>query len=470
MAEWRITEENPVREDIEGLDFERCAALHNLIAERGWTQRGKDPDQLDRTTWWECYGGDSSLESYARRLDDSVISFLKLAWSGFSKDLAHGHTFHHILLGLSAPEDLWNNEIYDDYDDGTSKYNFITLYSGNWQLADGHSLGLVFNQEEFSAMQTLSIEDRDITMNGRQEWVRLEQILEALLEMMDQRKVVAIDDSYSGKQEHSFPWIMSSYTEYDLQESLKAVDALISAIEERMPVRPAQTGFEIGFIDTNDPEISTMFPPGTFARRFLEQARRPRFTYFAPGLQIATTQPFASVSVVNENTLRPVLLLQSSALASRNTFRTPWGESYSTSAFHGDFRDIEQYPSGLYLTDIRPHGDSPFEDGCKLILPYPIGENGWARTSDGAVFGEANMSSGEVAVPSPTSTELFQLGYNHFIKGHDVQLKDVLWRWVELVESGKWEVDENGVKDNIEKWREADTEDCWQEYQLPMDW
>ncbi|KAF1817963.1 uncharacterized protein K489DRAFT_385356 [Dissoconium aciculare CBS 342.82] len=467
MTEWRITEQNPVREDIEGLDFERCAALHNLIAERGWSQRGKDPNHLDRTTWWECYGGESSLESYARRLDESVVSFLKLAWSGFSRDPSHGHAFHQILVGLSAPENICNDVTYEDYDDDDSKCHFITLYSSNWQLADGHPQGLVFDQEEFSAMQHLSMEDTAITMNGRQERFRLEQILEALLEMMDQGKVVAVDDSYSGQQEQFCNWIMSSYTESDLEESLDALDALVSAVEERMPIRPAQTGFEIGLIDK---ETSTMFPPGTFARHFLERARRPRFKFLAPGLYIATNQPFASTLVDDEDTLRPVLLLQSSDSAHRDTFPTPWGESYSHSAFGGEFREIEHYPSGLYLTEIHPHSESPFEDGCKLILPFPIGENGWARTSDGAVFGEEKKRRGEVAVPYPTSTELFQLGYNHFIKRHDVQLKDVLWRWVELVESGEWGVDEDGVKGNIEKWREADTEDHWRDYQLPMDW
>jgi hypothetical protein len=54
MTGWRITEENPIRDDLHGFDFERCAALHNLIVERGWTQRGLDPTQLGRTTWWQA--------------------------------------------------------------------------------------------------------------------------------------------------------------------------------------------------------------------------------------------------------------------------------------------------------------------------------------------------------------------------------------------------------------------------------
>lgn len=53
---------------------------------------------------------------------------------------------------------------------------------------------------------------------------------------------------------------------------------------------------------------------------------------------------------------------------------------------------------------------------------------------------------------------------------HDVQLKFVLRRWVELVESGYWEVDANGVAGGIEKWRDADTAEHWQKYKLPVHW
>jgi hypothetical protein len=181
MAEWRITEENPIRDDLHGFDFERCAALHNLIVERGWTQRGLDPAQLDRTIWWECYGGDSTLLEVADRLEESLISFLKLVWHGFSTTTTPAHAFHRILAGLSSPADLLNNALYNDYEDDSNKRQFITLYRANWALAWGHVLGLVVDQENFSAMQHISLEDSDITMNGRQQWIRLEEVLEAYL-------------------------------------------------------------------------------------------------------------------------------------------------------------------------------------------------------------------------------------------------------------------------------------------------
>ncbi|KAL7941917.1 hypothetical protein V8C42DRAFT_163763 [Trichoderma barbatum] len=43
--------------EIEGLDHERCAALHNLIIEQGWTASGRNLSDLDCRSWWECYDG-----------------------------------------------------------------------------------------------------------------------------------------------------------------------------------------------------------------------------------------------------------------------------------------------------------------------------------------------------------------------------------------------------------------------------
>jgi hypothetical protein len=168
--------------------------------------------------------------------------------------------------------------------------------------------------------------------------------------------------------------------------------------------------------------------------------------------------------------LRPNLLLQSSLPAHHDIYRTSWGEGFTIPPFPKHFQAIQDYPSGLYLTESDPYGWNPYEDGCKLLLPFTIGEHGWARTSDGALYGEDIWSTGETAKPFPTSTELFQSGFNHFTKNHDVQLKHVLRRWTELVEADVWQVDGDGVTGGIEKWREADTEEHWEDYQLPMTW
>ena len=121
MAEWRISDETPLRE-LDGMDHERCAALHNYIVELGWTQRGLALDTLDKRTWWECYGGDAALVSTTERLDATVVSFLKAAWHGFAMDSAtKSHLFHRYLARLCSPEELWENTNYAEDEDDLNK-------------------------------------------------------------------------------------------------------------------------------------------------------------------------------------------------------------------------------------------------------------------------------------------------------------------------------------------------------------
>ncbi|PTB72909.1 hypothetical protein M440DRAFT_1384314 [Trichoderma longibrachiatum ATCC 18648] len=463
MSQWRVTAEQPLR-DVEGLDHQRCAALHNLIIERGWTASGRSLSDLDRRSWWECHGGDAQLSSHAAKLSPSLVAFLQAAWHGYAITARPQHSFFRYLVGFSTPDQLWENANYGDDEDDSNKRRYVTLYMANWGLGASHPLGLVFDQQSSTAMQHISIHDTSVTMNGRQVWLPLELILDAFLDMMDQGKALAVDSSYNGEQERIEPWIMPSYTERDLEEALKAFDRLTQAIEARMPESSCTETHHLGNILK-----SSTLSPDSFAGRFLAQAREFRFRYIAPGLRIARQQPFSSVNI-EEGKMRPILLFESSQAAHQDTRRTPWGEEVVMSPFPRPFQAITGYPAGVYLAETDPHGTHPFEDGCVLILPYAIGENGWARTSDGALFGENTHARGPVAEPALSSTELYQQGFNHFIRTHHVQLKHVLERWAEMVEGGKWAVDGEGVAGGMDKWREADTEDGWRDYQLPMSW
>jgi len=175
---------------------------------------------------------------------------------------------------------------------------------------------------------------------------------------------------------------------------------------------------------------------------------------------------------VEVNKLYSLLLFSSTNSAYEETRRAPWGGEIRVSPFAHEFNHITSYPAGLYLTESDIHGAHPFEDGVKLVLPFTLGSNAFSRTSDGALVGENIRSAGEIseAEIEPSSTELYQLGFNHFIAAHNVQLRYVLWKWVEMVEGGKWQVDKDGIVSGIEKWGEADTEANWSDYQLPMSW
>ncbi|PTB61630.1 hypothetical protein BBK36DRAFT_1131311 [Trichoderma citrinoviride] len=452
MSQWRVTAAQPLR-DIEGLDHERCAALHNLIIERGWTASGRRLSDLDRRPWWECYGGDAQLWPHAARLSPSLVAFLQAAWHGYTVTAQPQHAFFRYLFGLGSPNDLWEHANYGDDEDDSNKRRYVKLYMANWALGASHPLGLIFDQDTSTAMQHMSIHDTSVTMNGRQEWLPLELILEAFLDMMDQGKALAVGSSYDGEQERIDSWIMPSYTECDLDEALEAFNRLTRAIEARMPGPYCAETHHLG-----DILKSSTLSPNSFAGRFLAQARQVRFRYIAPGLRIARQQPFSSVNV-EEGELWPILLFESSQEAHQDTRQSPWGEEVVISPFPPPFQEVTNYPAGVYLTETDPHGKHPFEDGCLLILPYAIGENGWARTSDGALFGEETHARGSVAEPGGSSTELYQQGFNPFIRGHDVQLKHLLGHWTEMVESGRWAMDGEGVAGGVEKWREADTEE-----------
>jgi len=476
MSEWRVTTATPLR-DVDGLDHERCAALHNLIVERGWAGCGRDLALLDRSTWWECFGGDEGLGEHAAKLEPSVVEFLKSAWHGFAHDRARPpHAFCRHLAGLSPPDALWDNAMYDEAaaeDDG-DKRRYVTLYVAGAACQASHPLGLVLDQDDFTAMPHASVHSSTVTTNGRQRWLPLELILEAFLDMIDHGKTVAVGDDHDGEQEQAGPWIMPSFTEEDVRDSLEAFARLVQAVEARMPQPPSQSqDVAHGLLGWSESDDSSPTIAAGFAHRFLSQARRPRnFRFIAPGLCLATHQPFAAVPRPPD-TLRPVLLFEAPGRrAHQDTARTPWGEDVPISPFRGDLGSASECPAGLYLTETKPHGPHPFENGCKLLLPYPIGGNRLAVKSDGSLIGEQVEHHGslESTENAPRSGELFQQGYNHFIDAHDVQLQHILWRWVELVEAGQWEVNADGVVGGIEKWQEADVEGHWEDYVLPMRW
>jgi hypothetical protein len=46
--DFKLTPENPPRDDIDCLDFQRCAALHNGVLEHGWTSSDRSLDDKQK--------------------------------------------------------------------------------------------------------------------------------------------------------------------------------------------------------------------------------------------------------------------------------------------------------------------------------------------------------------------------------------------------------------------------------------
>jgi hypothetical protein len=159
----------------------------------------------------------------------------------------------------------------------------------------------------------------------------------------------------------------------------------------------------------------------------------------------------------------PVLLFRADdpTLPSNNADPSPDGWH------HYDCGEKIPIPAGLYVN----HDDRmnrPFQNGCRFLLPFTLGSNGWARLSDGEALGMKPWD--DEPAPADVNSDLYQSGYNGFFALRAVQIHKVLLSWADRVESGDWEVSEDGIGGGTATFRQADTEESWQKYWLPLSW
>ena len=175
---------------------------------------------------------------------------------------------------------------------------------------------------------------------------------------------------------------------------------------------------------------------------------KPRFKYIAPGLRVQTVeelldQPYASSLSQGSTEIPPILILR--------------GEGMVVPTVPLGYYPQRSIPAGLYLEPCDTfHDAAPWEDGVALILPYNVGgHDNWARMADQKPLPERNDS-------------LYQIGWNPFIARHPPQLLSILVLRYENLQSGKWDVDQDGVKGGMEKYREANLEEHCMEYVLEI--
>ena len=232
------------------------------------------------------------------------------------------------------------------------------------------------------------------------------------------------------------PWVIVPYTAKDLQDTLDAWAQLVQAIEERMPSPPPRAGTVHGLYENSVLRDAGMLIDG-FATRFFVGARQPRFKYLAPGLRLPTADELTSGPFRDlEDTdmpIKPIPILLADSMA-----RTPWCADR-----------VEQIPAGLYFDGCKREGPSPFEDGSRLVLPYTIGGNGFAKTCDGAGI-DHRIGDGE----------LYQIGWNPFILQHATPLRFILTRFRDYVVTSVWSVGEHGVTNSMECSQQADASEA----------
>ncbi|GAB7353348.1 hypothetical protein MBLNU459_g3833t1 [Dothideomycetes sp. NU459] len=431
----------------------------------GWTGSGNSLDALETLTWFRYHG--EAAENVRSILSESLVAFLERAL--IIKNDDHGSLFFYVH-GLVQPGRL--RETFEWREEEEAEPRYVTLYGANSMAS--HPDGLAFDMKTSTAIMQMSIHDADITLNGRIPWYPLEVVLSSWLDMVDVGKIKAVGQEVEGVEKFD-PWICLHSNDFQVEETVNAFDLLVESVEIRMreqglPISPHTTSL------LSEPTLNAAGIPAGFARSFLIKARLPQFRYIAPGLAMPdddtfVEQPFASIGAHSENaenenaiTIKPIILFRSA-----RTFVVTDEEDYDIDPFFtSPFSDLHSFPAGVYLKDSQRQLGHEFEDGVRFVSPFGVGGNGFARTSDGLQIEDPQDS--EDADCGDRHGDLYQQGWNPFIEMHPVRLIKVLESWTKMVQRGHWKIGAEGVEGTIDAFKEADTEQAWEEFIVPVSW
>ncbi|KAF2755193.1 hypothetical protein EJ05DRAFT_503498 [Pseudovirgaria hyperparasitica] len=470
------------------MDFERCAELHNKLAQIGWEAAGYE-EPLPATTWWDVYGNDQKAADIAKR-SPTFAKFLKLAIVIPFDYGTRNHREHHLfylVCGLMSPKGMREPSYINVDGLGLQHDNprFITIYATTIHNDDLYE-GVLYDLHSNDAIYVTDVQERHIAFNGRQLWYPLEDMLSNWHTMIENGQIVAISDEADSppdipaglvNTDHEWtvdynrhrPWVMLPYSKGLLEMCLTSWEQLVQAIEDRIDLSTTQ-GAQYGIYDEatlNSAEI----PPG-FARDFLSQARKPKVEYLAPGMRLVSAgdfikQPFSQDAKKfshdrgsSGTDLWPIPLLQASELALPGSPVGSWTPLWQFSK--------STYAAGLYFDGYR-WGAQPLETVCRLVLPFGIGSKGNMRLTDGSVSGEKIGNKDPPMKFEDRHADLYQPGFNPFGDWQHVSLHSILQSWVSLVEKGEWKVSKQGVAESISKWKDADSRNKWHLYRIELD-
>ncbi|KAK5713398.1 hypothetical protein LTR17_017579 [Elasticomyces elasticus] len=459
VAHLLVTPDNPPRTDGDGMDHERCAALHNAIYKHGWIASGRDAaDFLRQSRPYLDFHPSLAQDDF---LHPSVLAFLRAA-----RALPDNHEINFFYHLSSLTYEPGNHEASFPDSDQT-----LTLYNTAWSYAGK------YDQNTHAAILHLDITD---DLVPEQPWQPLECILTVWIEMIQRQKVVAIPadvgkTSYEKTEGGEFrrvegpqrdpatgvkrngcaaePWTIVPWSSQDLEECLELWIMILKLVEEKMGLREAEQTETLLELSTLD---RARIPDG-FAREFLSRAQRPRFQYIAPGLRAPSASEFATQPFVdtngdegNEDEVPAILLFRGDAVVSTEELFWPGFRPQSSAV---------ECPSGLYLNPCDRTYRYPQEDGCILILPFGFEAAAWKD----ALWAKKSDYS-----PANKCDDLLQAGVNPYNDIHPVQLQAFLENVYTNVESGYWVVDEHGVAGGIDKYKEAETEHGWSKYYVQL--
>lgn len=479
-----VTADNPARNDLSGMDHDRCVALHNHLVRYAWIAEGRPPAGLNGNikTFFTTHG--AAAEALRERLDPSLAAFLAAALlPPDGPDGLEPAPFFFWAAGLTEPDDLFAQDAADLFDEPVD--SLICLYYPNIGQGGESGGGLLYHQGYHRAAVLMHMDDYDYVLPveaHRELWHPLERVLSNWIDLVRLGKVQVTASSRDVPglfgSDKIGPWEWQPYSETQVAACVDAWDRLCEAIETRIP--PTSNNSTSITTDAIDPESllaptvldAASVPNPCFARAFLTRARRPHFRYIAPGLilppadaaEFVAAQPFTGLP--HSHSAIPPVCLFPAAGGEREVVLTA-----SSTPFGNDFRARcadslvpSRVSAGVYSESVERNGcHDNAEEGFRLLLPYGF-ENDWG-TSEGARKSDGSfIDRGKVA-------DLFQHGYKPF--GGDYyrpqRLERLLDCWRKLIDQGIWSVGPQGVQGTIDTFKEAGTA-RWRDYFIPPTW
>lgn len=479
-----VRPDNPPRDDLEGMDYARCAALHNYLIQYAWLAEGRPLATLNaNSNFFTAFGDPAAAEACRPRLDPSLAAFFDAAIVSRPADDTHEYLpFSVFAWGIDGPNRLFEESIADMNDQPVD--SLVRLYAIETGLSamDGGG-GVIYHQSFHRVATFMNLDEYDFgfpVQDKPQAWYPLETLLTNWIDLIRVGKVLASPHKEPAlfDFEKIGPWEWRPYSEAQVTTCVAEWDRLCQAIEARtsqLPISP------ISGSDTESSEplvTSTVLdaasvPNPAFARAFLLRARRPQFRFIAPGLllppadstRFVAAQPF-SVLPRSKYTAPPVCLFPADTGDRRPIELTSKTTPFYTSDFYSRSTrkcTPSRVSAGLYSQAVERNGPDVAEEGFQLLLPFTFNDD-WdervgARKSDGSLIDRESFS------------DLFQHGYKPF--GGDYhrsqRLERLLECWRKLVEKGVWSVGADGVEGTIDTFKDAES-DRWEDYYIPSTW
>lgn len=309
-------------------------------------------------------------------------------------------------------------------------------------------------------------------------WRPLQHILQAYLDIIEEGKISTYSDRRKEKLDDMFgvfPWEIHQHTPMDIERAVSAFTRLLDAIETRLPSSSSheqgleKPSFEEIALPYSESVIDASFTKlDSFTGSFLSAlpGRQLRFRYIAPGIRLQNSDEFINQPFAERRNNHPFPELLRAGRATScfplllfrgdQENKSPWSRPWFPDG------NASNIPTGFYIEPVHETYNWSSGNKTRLLLPFNIGSNGFARSSNGVPF-----------IPYSWPDQLYHSdlfsGYSGYLPwdSRSSYLHKVLENWAERVEMGDWLVGKDGVVGGIEKFKEADTEGHWREYVIP---